>query len=466
MTKRPPIRRGAFGRGLALSLAGVRAGGALAVDGALRRLRGDDGEGSVVLAREAQRFATRLGELKGSYVKVGQMLALLGEHFLPPEVTQALRGLAANTQPLDWSDIEPVIAEALGSRMIELDIEPEAIAAASLAQVHCARVKKTGQIIALKVQYPDLRDMIDDDFDAAIRMLKLTRWLPAGREVDRWLETMRIELHREVDYPRELEMASRFSEVLADTDRCKVAGMQPLIPTYHRRWCVDNVLAMDFVAGLPITDPAVSALPQAVRNDLGRAMLDLFFKEVFSWGLMQTDPNFGNYLIAEDGLSLTLLDFGSVMVLEPAFRQALADAMIAGLAQDHVALLDALIRLGCLRQHSGAEARDTFVKFIEHIMEPLQPPQRLPSDYLNAEGEYLWGASRLMARAGKRAAGSAASRQFVLPSEEFALIVRKLTGVFTFITVLDAQFNAWPLLQPYLNQHKAATRRSVGAIGD
>ena len=466
MTKRKPIRRGAFGRGLAVSLAGARAGGALAFDGALRRLRGDDGDGAEVLAREAQRFATRLGELKGTYVKIGQMLALLGEHFLPPEVTRALHGLAAGTEPLAWSDIEPVVADALGSRMQELDIEPQAIAAASLAQVHRARVKKTGQILALKVQYPDLRDVIDDDFDAAIRMLRLTRWLPAGREVDRWLETMRTELHREVDYPRELAMAGRFSKALADLEHCTIAGMQPLIPNYHRRWCADNVLAMDFVEGLPVTNVAVLALPQAVRNDLGRTMLDLFFKEVFDWSLMQADPNFGNYLIAEDGLSLTLLDFGSVMTLAPAFRQALADAIVAALAQNQAALVDALIRLGCLRKNSGAQARETFVQFIEHVIEPLQPPARLPKAYLNADGDYQWGASQLMTRAGKRAAGSATSRQFTLPSEDFALLVRKLTGVFTFIAVLDAQFNGWPLLAPYLNRQNTGAEDLVGATND
>lgn len=466
MTKRKPILRGAFGRGLAISLAGARAGGALAVDGALRRLRGDEGDGSAALAREAERFAQRLGELKGTYVKVGQMLALLGEHFLPPPVTQALHGLASGTQPLDWEDIEPVIAAALGRRMQELDIEPRAMAAASLAQVHRARVKKTGDSIVLKVQYPDLREVIDDDFDAVIRMLKLTRWLPAGREVDQWLETMRTELHMEVDYPRELAMAERFAASLSDTLGDPVAGVVPRIPAYHRRWCADNVLAMECVSGLAVNAPEVAALPQAQRNDLGRSILDLFFKEVFEWGLMQVDPNFGNYLIAADGKDLTLLDFGSVMVLEPPFRRALADAIVAGLNGQQQPLVDALTRLGCLRDNSSDQARETFAKFVEHVIEPLRPPNTLPAEYLNADGEYRWGASLLMARAGKRAAGSAASRHFALPSEAFALIVRKLTGVFTFIAVLDAEFNAWPLLAPYLAHHEGLARQPEGSTDD
>jgi len=81
MAKKTPIRRGAIGRGITLSLAGARAGGAFAIDGALRRLRGDSGVDEERLQREADRFADTLGELKGSYVKIGQLLALLGSTF-------------------------------------------------------------------------------------------------------------------------------------------------------------------------------------------------------------------------------------------------------------------------------------------------------------------------------------------------------------------------------------------------
>ena len=81
------MKRGAFGRGLAVSVAGLRAGGAFAIDGALQRLRGDGGGDSPFMKREAKRFVAELGRLKGTYVKIGQMLALLGEHFLPPVLT-------------------------------------------------------------------------------------------------------------------------------------------------------------------------------------------------------------------------------------------------------------------------------------------------------------------------------------------------------------------------------------------
>ena len=78
---------------------------------------------------------------------------------------------------------------------------------------------------------------------------------------------------------------------------CQIREIEVAVPGYHARYCAQDVLAIDFVAGLAVTDPAVRRLPQETRNALGRTMLELFFHEVFDWGLMQVDPNFGNYLI-------------------------------------------------------------------------------------------------------------------------------------------------------------------------
>ena len=199
-------KRRALPRTLTASLAGIRAGGALAVDGAVQKLLGrDEAESSQFARREARKLVEELGRLKGTYVKIGQMFALLGEHFLPPVLTEALHELEAKTDPLPWSDIEPTLKRNLGALLTELQIEPEAFAAASLAQVHRAQVIETGEMICLKVQYPGLADVIDTDFDAVVRMLKLARWLPAGRDLDDWLESMRSYLHNEIDYQREAD---------------------------------------------------------------------------------------------------------------------------------------------------------------------------------------------------------------------------------------------------------------------
>lgn len=449
------MKRGAFGRGLAVSVAGLRAGGAFAIDGALQRLRGDSGGDSPFMKREARRFVAELGRLKGTYVKIGQMLALLGEHFLPPVLTEALHELEAGTDPLPWREIEPALRTSLGDRFDELDIEHTAIAAASLAQVHRATVRATGEQICLKVQYPGLADVIDSDFDAVVRMLLLARWVETGRELDDWLESLREHLHHEIDYAREAAMGDRVTE-LAARAAPDLAGrdIHYHVPARYPRYCTDQVLAMEFVEGHPVTQAEVAQLPQARRDALGRAMLELFFLELYEWGVLQTDPNFGNYLVrCRDGRDdLVLLDFGSTMHCEHDFLVHLGNAIAAGQAQDRELLIESLVGLGCLREDSSAFARDTFSDFCLQLLEPLRPREHLPLEYLNERGEYCWGRSRLIRRVGKHAAASAATRHFATPSREFAMIARKLTGVFTFIAVLDAQFNANELVHRYIDK--------------
>ena len=448
MPKDRPIKRGALGRGLALSIASARAGGAFALDGALRKLggRGDDAR----LAREAQRFASSLGDLKGSYVKIGQMFALLGEHFLPDPLTIALHDLESDAKPLAWRHIRPVIASALGERADSLVIESNPLAAASLAQVHRATMSDSNASVVVKVQYPTVVDVLEEDFDAVIRMLRLARWIPASRDFDSWLSLLRTQLMAEVDYPRERCIAEQVAEAVVHWRHTHRLDAPVLVPNYYPDLCADGVLVMDYMSGERLTASLVKQLNLHTRNTLGKTMLQLFFLEIFELGLMQADCNFGNYLIEPASGSLILLDFGSVIELDGVVRQALADTMIAGLEGNDELLMDALKRLGCLRSESSDYARDTFRSFIRHLLEPLRSPDNLPAEYLNAEDQYCWATSGLLTRAGKKAANSATSRHFSIPSAEFALIARKLTGVFTFIAMLEAEFNAWDVVAPFI----------------
>lgn len=457
MTKKPTdLKRRAISRSFSVSLAGLRAGGALAVDSAMQKLKGhkpgDDDSGFA--RREAQRFVRELGKLKGTYVKIGQMMALFGEHFLPPVLAEAMHDLGDNTEPMAWAAIEPVLRRSLGDRYSELDINRQALAAASLAQVHVATVRATGEQICLKVQYPGLAEVIDSDFDAVVRMLVLARWLPAGRDLDDWLESMRTHLHNEIDYPREARLTERMAELVSDLD---VTAVGYRVPQLHSRYCTDVVLAMEYMQGLSVTADPVAALSLERRNALARGMLELFFYELYDWGFLQTDPNFGNYLLAlEDRRKtraedeLVLLDFGSILECSDEFLYHLRNTIDAGLRQDVALLGDSLVGLGCLQEGAGEEPRRLFAEFCMHLLEPLRPPEQLPKEHLNEQGEYRWAGSRLMHRAGKRGAKSATSRHFTPPTREFALIARKLTGVFTFITVLEAEFNGYEMVAAHI----------------
>ncbi len=454
--KKRPIKSKAIPRSLSVSLAGIRAGSALAVDSAVQKVmrRGDDTE-SDFARREAQRFARELGKLKGTYVKIGQMLAMFGEHFLPPVLVDALRDLSDQAEPLHWDALESFVRISLGERFDELEIDPEAIAAASLAQVHLAKIRATGKWICIKVQYPGLAEVIDSDFDAVVRMLTLSRWVKSGKELDAWLASLREHLHHEIDYHREAALTRKMSVLV---EALKVDSVGYHVPRLYDEYCTDTVLAMEFIEGHSVVDPDIAKLSLERRNALARAMLELFFYELYDWGFLQTDPNFGNYLLRLDDRrkklaadELALLDFGSVLDCDEDFLFHLRHTIAAGQQQDIPRLVEGLIGLGCLREDAPGEGRQMFADFWLHLLEPLRSPDQLPAEYLNDRGEYCWAKSRLMRRAGKQAALSAASRYFTPPSRDFALIARKLTGVFNFIAELGAEFNANEMIEAHVS---------------
>ena len=454
----------ALQRSVTASLAGLRAGSALAADGVVQSIR-QRGAGSEQTAsssdfarREARRFVDELGRLKGTYIKIGQMLAMFGEHFLPPVLTDALHDLESQTEPLPWSQMEGVLQADLGESLAALEVEPIALAAASIGQVHRATIKTTGEKICLKVQYPGLAEVIDQDFDAVVRMLRLARWLKGGRELDAWLESMREHLHTEIDYVREASFCRQMGQWIAELNSDDAYHVPRVIDAYSG----PQVLAMEYIEGSLVNVDSVLSLPLARRTRLGKAMLELFFLELFEWGVLQSDPNFGNYLIEIDPRrrgavdKLALLDFGSVLECPEYFLVHLRDTIAFGFTGDREGIAVALTGLGCLPADASDEARELFVDFCLHLLEPLQAPQQLPAERLNTAGEYCWGESALLRRAGKQAAKNATSSHFTLPSREFALIARKLSGVFTFIAVLGAEFNGYavalPYIQPWLEQ--------------
>ncbi|SRR6056297_921718 len=468
--KRRGLKDKTMPRSLALSLAGLRAGGALAVDSAVQRVTGrtaGDAATSSMARREARRFVQELGRLKGTYIKIGQMLALFGEQFLPAVLVDALRDLSDQTEALHWDALESSVRVSLGERFEELEIDPQAVAAASLAQVHLAKIRSSGEWICLKLQYPGLEQVIDADFDAVVRMLLLSRWVSASRDLDAWLESMRKHLHHEIDYVREAVMTERMATLVADA---RGTAVPYHVPHLHPRYCTDTVLAMEYVEGYSVADPDVKRLSLERRNALASGMLELFFLELYEWGLLQSDPNFGNYLLRLDDRrlkqgsdELVLLDFGSVLEPDANFLFHLRHAIDAGLSQDESRLVDSLIGLGCLRADAGEEGRRMFADFCLYLLEPLRPAEHIPAQYLNAQGEYCWGRSALMRRAGKQAAASAVSRHFTTPSRDFALIARKLSGLYNFISALDAEFNAYSMAAAHIEHWRK--RESDGGLG-
>ena len=448
------IKTGSFERRLSLTRAGLVAGTRMAGSLTAGLFKGAEGRKEArrqALSREAKYLADELGKLKGSVVKIGQMMALYGEHFLPVEVTEALHTLEESTQPLDWAIVRGILFEQLGSDAIkDLEIEESPIGTASLGQVHRARIKETGQEICLKIQYPGVASAIDADLDSVAQILRLTNVVARGPAFDEWLAEVREMMHREVDYILEAETTHRFHELLKDDSRY-------IVPSVIQRYSNSHILATSYEKGVHVGSELAQKLPQTQRDKLSASFLELFLNELFVWHEIQTDPNFGNYRIRidEDDVRLVLLDFGAVQRYQLSFIRPVCSMIRSAYERDLDGVIDGGIALHFMRGEWPRDVLEQFGNVCMAVLEPLVPLKSKgveKAKYCDEQGRYLWNESDLPTRIAKIAARSAVSRYFKIPPKEFVFLNRKLVGVYTFISVLRARFDGEPILREYLGR--------------
>ncbi|CBL44978.1 Predicted ABC1 family protein [gamma proteobacterium HdN1] len=452
------IKTGAFERRFSVAKAGFVAGTRLVAQSAgnvFTAKEHREAKQKEILARQAQYLADEIGKLKGSIVKIGQMMALYGEHFLPKEVTDALHTLEDDTTALDWTTIYETIEDELGEdRLAQLEIDENPIGCASIGQVHRATIRATGEQICLKVQYPGVADAVDSDLNAVETLLRVLKIIPITDEFHTWYQEIRDMMHREVDYGHELEKTALFRERLKHDDRYIVPKVYPEFSTPH-------ILATAYEPGIGVDSETALNLSQERRNLICRAALDLCWSEVFRWGEMQTDPNFGNYFIRlGDGESvpdrMILLDFGAVREFSASTIEPGRKIVRAAFEHNEPLLFEGLVELGFLEESTPIEVKRSLAKVVFLAIEPFNdneanPP---PSFVLNEKGEYLWGKSDLPGRiALKATAGAttgAASRTFILPPREVMFLIRKIMGAYTFLSVLSAELKGREILEPYV----------------
>jgi len=433
-----------FFRNLALSRlgagVGVRLGGHL-LRNVFRGERGRQRADREFYNEQALALAAELGRLKGSAMKAGQLLALFGQQFLPAEAVATLSQLNDRARPVTWASLAPALRRAIGrDRMAELDIDETPIGAASLGQVHRARRLADGAQLALKIQYPGVAEAIDSDVQSLERLLILSRLAPHDLDLKPMFAELRRLLRQEADYTRERAFTEEYARRLAEDPRF-------IVPRVYPEYCSPRVLAMSFEDGLDALDPAVQALPLARRNHLADGLIDLFLTEFFEWGMVQTDPNFGNYRFRLDASGrdrIVLLDFGATRRFDQHFVDGYRDIVSGALLRDRPRVVRGATDLQMLRLDLPPAVHDSYAHACEIIVEPFNDHVRdgTPARLLNAEGAYRWAGSDMLSRASAATARSAMTVHFRLPPPELVFLNRRLMGTFVMLGALGAEFNA------------------------
>jgi predicted unusual protein kinase regulating ubiquinone biosynthesis (AarF/ABC1/UbiB family) len=278
--------------------------------------------------RNARRMYKGFVRLRGVYIKLGQILSIMGT-FLPREYTEELEGLQDDVPPASYKKIAKTFTQSFDKQPTEVftTFEKEPIAAASLGQVHQA-TNAAGERLAVKILYPNVATIIKVDLRVLGWAIKVYKNFVPVQQIERVHEQLADMLVRETDLENEAAMITRMAKNF-DTDP------DVLFPTVYPEWSSKTVLTMSFMDGVKITKKeALRKLdldPYAVATKL----IKVFYKQLFIDRFFHADPHPGNFFVQrgpEGQPRIVVLDLGSATEL----RKNLADGMfdiLSGLMQ-------------------------------------------------------------------------------------------------------------------------------------
>ena len=371
----------------------------------------------------ASRLAERLSQMRGAAMKLGQLMSMDGDAALPPQFAALLGGLREQAHAMPPEQLAVLLAEQYGAdwrqRFRHFSLQP--MAAASIGQVHRAETPD-GQVLALKIQYPGVRASIDSDVDNLALLARTPGLLPAGLDITALLARVRAQLHHETDYAAEARATSLYRRRL---------GRDPVlsVPSVRRAHCTPMILATDFAPGMPVDQLAKLGLSQEVRDHVATVLCRLVMRELFVLRLVQTDPNFGNYLYDNATGRVWLLDFGATEAVDPVRADQLR-ALASALRDDNAAGVRAAAR------QVGYVADGDPPAQAEGVLEMLH----LAGEPFRHRGAYDFAASGLSKRTFERGRDQFFGDGFArTPPADLVFVQRKIVGMFLLCARLQAR---------------------------
>jgi predicted unusual protein kinase regulating ubiquinone biosynthesis (AarF/ABC1/UbiB family) len=426
-------RLGVFGR-----LAGGVAGGVVA-EGARRLASGERPKlGDLLLTpANATRVADQLSHLRGAAMKLGQMISMDAGDMLPPELATILARLRSNAHHMPPQQLDKVLVAEWGRdwrrRFAQFQAHP--VAAASIGQVHRARLPD-GRVLAIKVQYPGVKQSIDADIDNVATLLRVSGVLPAGLDIAPLLVEAKRQLHEEADYLREGAMLTRYATLLE-------GAPEFVVPSLHADLTTPNVLAMTFVEGVAVESLEDAA--QEIRDKVMHSLIALALRELLDWGLMQTDPNFANYRWQAETGRVVLLDFGATRAVPAATAEGYRRLLFAGLEGDRDAVREAAVAAGFLGAPAVLRHRALVDRMIDVILGELNRP-----------GPFDFGDRAFVAVLREQGLEMARDRDsWHIPPVDTLFVQRKISGTALLAARLKARVDVRAMVAGYADAARA-----------
>lgn len=314
--------------------------------------------------KNAEDIFESLTELKGSALKVAQMLSM-DKNALPAEYLKKFANAQYSAPPLSYPLVVKTFKQYFGKGPEELfdTFSKNAVHAASIGQVHEATLN--GKRLAVKIQYPGVADSISTD----LRMVKPIAQRVLGMsdaETKHYMDEIEARLIEETDYLREMREAQGISEAFKDNPDL-------LFPTYYEELTAERVLTMDWVDGQHLDRFLETEPSQETVNRLGQTLWDFFDHQIHVLKRVHADPHPGNFLITEDN-KLCILDFGCVKYIPDDFYADFVDLFDPSLQDDPARLKQHMKNMRFLFEDDSEEIRQVLYDLLHKMLKLIGKP--------------------------------------------------------------------------------------------
>ncbi len=329
--------------------------------------------------RNAQRTLDAMLQLRGVYIKLGQVLSIMGG-FLPRVYVKKLQVLQDKVPSHGFAEVEAVFKRQLGKHPTECfkSIEREPVAAASLGQVHVAYTHD-GRKVAVKILYPLIRDVIRVDMIIVRMGIRVYKWFVPIEGLENSYHSLVDLLRRETDYLHEAACMERMAKNFAD-------DKDILFPAVVHELTTSDILTMTFMEGVKITDFEALERLDIERKAVATRLVQSFYKQLFVHRFFHADPHPGNFLIqkGEDGKPrLVVLDFGAICEAKDHLIEGLMDVVQGLFTGDSDKLIDGFGTMGFVSPGADRETLDKLAR--TYFSKLMKIKDRSPGAMMNID---------------------------------------------------------------------------------
>ncbi|KAH7642962.1 abc1-like protein 2 [Dermatophagoides farinae] len=390
----------------------------------------------------AQKIVDTLCQVRGAALKLGQMLSIQDNELLGPELQSIFERVRQSADYMPKSQLEAMVRHELGdnwqSLFSKFDMKP--FAAASIGQVHQAQLDDDdGSLVAVKVQYPGVAESIESDIKNVLTIIKYANIFPEGLFIDHIMNYAKVELAWEVDYCREAQCQIRYGDLIREHS---YPEENLRVPRVYESLSTRKVLTTELISGIPIDklDDFNETSDPAVKNSVMERILRLFFRELFVFNYMQTDPNWSNFFYDYTTDTLSLIDFGNCRPFSEQFVMKYREIIEAAIENDRQTILDKSLEIGFLTGYETEMFKNAHADSVLIIGEALRISDRFDFSRQSVIKRINNQLPILL------------KHRLKPPPEEIYSLHRKLSGLFLLCCKLKVQVNCRAIYDDVVDQ--------------